>query len=77
MEIIKEKTFPTMLTIKDTSARTGLSEHFLRRLCWSGQITTVKSGRKYLINLEKLIEFLNKGGEVETVYKYEDSGKRV
>ncbi len=77
METIKEKVFPTMLTIKDTAARTGLSEHFLRRLCWSGQITTVKSGRKYLINLEKLIDFLNEGGEVETVYKYEDSGKRV
>ena len=52
---------PTMLTIKSTAKRTGLAEHYIRSLCWSGRIVHVKCGKKYLVNLEKLLEFLNSG----------------
>lgn len=50
---------PTMLTIKETAKRTHLSETYVRRLVWDNKICFVRSGRKYLINLEKLCEYLN------------------
>lgn len=54
---------PTMVTIAGASEETGLSYHYLRKLCISNQIVCIKAGRKYLINLDKLIDFLN--GETE------------
>lgn len=50
---------PTMLTIKETAKRTQLSETYVRNLVLNKKICFVRSGRKYLINLEKLVEFLN------------------
>lgn len=52
-------TVPKMRTINETAEITGLAAHFIRQLCLSGQIVTVKAGRKYLINLDRFIEFLN------------------
>ena len=54
---------PTMITLKEAVKRTGLSYSFLRKACSSGEIVSVKCGRKYLVNLEKLVDFLN-GKEV-------------
>lgn len=50
---------PTMLTIKETAERTNLPAHYIRKLCWEKRITFVNVGSKYLINLEKFVEFLN------------------
>ena len=50
---------PTMLTIKQTAEKTHLSETYLRRLSWKNEICFVRSGKKYLINLEKLCDYLN------------------
>ena len=50
---------PTMLTIKETAKRTQLSETYIRNLVLGKKICFVKAGKKYLVNLEKLIEFLN------------------
>lgn len=50
---------PTMLTIKETAKRTQLSETYVRNLVLNKKICFVRSGRKYLVNLEKLIEYLN------------------
>ena len=50
---------PLMKTIHEASVETGLSYYFLRRLCLQNKIVFIKSGRKYYINMEKLIEFLN------------------
>lgn len=54
---------PTMLTIKETAQKLGLSDYYLRGLVRSNKIVYVKVGAKYLINLEKLVDFLNNGGE--------------
>lgn len=62
----KEKTIsriPTMKTIKEAAAETGLSYDFIRKLCLQKRIVCIKAGCKYLINMEKLSEFLN-GEEV-------------
>lgn len=50
---------PTMLPILKISEMTGVSYSYVRRLCLTKQIVFVKTGTKYLINLEKFIAFLN------------------
>ena len=54
-------TVPTMLTIKETAQRTNLAEHYIRGLCLQNKIVHVLCGRKYLINFERFIDFLNEG----------------
>ena len=56
---------PEMLGIKETAKRTGLSYDYLRRLCLTNQIVFVRSGKKYLINIPRLADFLNTGGQNE------------
>ncbi len=55
---------PLMLPIKEVSARTGLSYHFIRQLCIESKIIYLKTGNKYLINFDRFIDFLN-GDEVQ------------
>jgi len=52
---------PRMRTIKETASETGISYHTIRKWCLEGKITHLKAGSKYLINLDKFIEFLNSG----------------
>lgn len=54
-------TVPTMVTIKDAAAQTGLSYDCIRKLCICKKIVYVRAGKKYLINLERLVEYLNNG----------------
>lgn len=50
---------PKMRTIKETSNETNIPYHTIRKWCLEGKITYIKAGTKYLVNLDKLIEFLN------------------
>ena len=50
---------PTMLTIKETAKVTGIAEYNIRQLVAGNKICFVKAGRKFLINLEKFVEYLN------------------
>lgn len=54
-------TIPTMVTIKAAAGQTGLSYEYIRKLCLQNKIVFVRTGTKYLINMEKLVEFLNQG----------------
>lgn len=54
-------TIPTMNTIKEASRQTGLSYEYIRQLIREGKITYVRAGTKFLVNMEKLIDFLNDG----------------
>lgn len=56
-----ELKIPTMVTLAEASKQTGLSYDYLRKLCLTGQITHIRAGKKYLINLEKLVDYLNRG----------------
>ena len=56
---------PTMLTIKETAQKSGLAEHYIRQLCKTNKIVSIRCGSKYLINFEKMIEFLNTGDKQE------------
>ena len=54
---------PTMLTIKETAAKSGLSYGTIRRWCINGVFKGfVKAGSKTLINYDRFVEFLNGGG---------------
>ena len=46
-------------TIKDASRTTGLSQHYLRQGCISGEVPHIMSGKTYMINVPLLIEKLN------------------
>ena len=52
---------PTMYTINAAKQATGLSYDYIRKLCLANKIVYVRAGNKYLVNMEKLIEFLNSG----------------
>ncbi len=54
-------TVPRMVGIAEASKQTGLSYDFIRKLCLQDKIVYVRAGVKYLINLDKLLEFLNQG----------------
>ena len=56
-----ETLFPTMKTINEVAKITGLAKHYIRQLVLQNKIVHVKAGKKFLINLEKFIEFLNNG----------------
>ena len=56
-----KKELPTMLTIKELAQKTNLSYNHIRQLCLKNEIVYIKAGSKYLINLDKFIEYLNKG----------------
>ena len=54
-------TVPRMRTIKEAAAETGLSYHCIRQWCLENKIIHIRTGNKYLVNLDKLIELLNVG----------------
>ena len=54
-------TVPTMVTIKEASEKTGISYNRLRCLSLEKKIVYITAGCRYLINFEKLVEYLNNG----------------
>ena len=61
-------TLPRMRTIKEaaeeiklTDPQSAIKEYFIRDLVASGQIPHIRAGRKILINLDKLFEYLQEG----------------
>lgn len=54
-------TVPRMVGLAEASKQTGLSYDHLRKLCLQNKIVHVRAGVRYLINLEKLVEYLNQG----------------
>ena len=56
---------PTMVTIRAAAEQTGLTYSCLRRWILEGTFPYyVKAGSKYLVNQEKLAEFLNSPTEI-------------
>jgi hypothetical protein len=54
-------TIPEMLTIKETAERSGLSYDSIRKRCLRGEIVCIRNGRKFYVNWEKFVEYLNTG----------------
>lgn len=58
---MSENKVPRMVPIRTAAYESGLSYDAIRKLCIQGKITFIRSGTKYLINMDKFIDFLNKG----------------
>ncbi len=51
---------PKMMTLRQAAAETGLTYSCLRKWILSGEFNYfVKAGSKYLVNMDRLAEFLN------------------
>ena len=61
MENTNTVVIPRMRTIQQVSEATGFSYRRIMMLCKENKIVYVKAGAKYLVNLDKFIEYLNAG----------------
>lgn len=52
---------PTFVSVREAAITCGLPYKTILSLCHSEKIIYFKNGKRYLINLDKLIEFLNTG----------------
>lgn len=50
---------PKMVTVREAAAITGLAVNHIRNLCNAGEITAVRTGRKVIVNLNRLVDYLN------------------
>lgn len=50
---------PRMISLSQAAEETGVSYGCLRRLCNQGKLVHIRSGKKILLNAEKLAEYLN------------------
>ena len=67
-EIEMSSRIPRMTSLKEAAQLTGLSERYLRNAFTNGQLVGIRSGGnhkngKILLNLDKLIEYLNQHTE--------------
>ena len=61
MTEFKQENVPRMVPIREAAKLSGLSYDFIRRECLQGRIIHIRAGSKYLLNLDRLIEYLNTG----------------
>lgn len=52
-------TIPRMGTIKEAAAAAGLAYNAVYDMCRRGDILYIKTGSKFLINLDKFADYLN------------------
>ena len=50
---------PVMLPIREAANQTGLSYDFIRKLCLEDRIVYVRAGKKFLINMDMFVDYLN------------------
>ena len=50
---------PVMKSIKEMVELTGLSYMHLRNLCLENKIVHIRAGKKYLINYDRFVDYLN------------------
>lgn len=58
---MQKNTIPEMKTISEASKIVGLAKYHIRKLVLQNKIKYVRSGIKYLLNLNSLINYLNNG----------------
>lgn len=54
-----EEKIPRMEGVKRTAEILGLPVHFVRAKVLSGEVVAVRAGRRFLVNVDKFIEYLN------------------
>lgn len=56
---VEPQAIPKMKTIKEMVELTGLSYTMLRNLCLENRIVHIRAGKKYLINYDRFVDYLN------------------
>lgn len=59
----REIVIPEMKTISEASKIVGLAKYHIRKLVLQGKVKFVRSGVKYLLNMDSLINYLNNGDD--------------
>lgn len=72
--MLTQLNMPHLETIKQTAKLTGLAVYHVRKLVQQRKVKYVRSGSKYLVNVNSLIEYLN-NGETKTNIEIENSNK--
>lgn len=52
---------PRMRTIRQAAEEAGIAEYFLRQLVKQNKVRYVRAGKKFLVNFDSLIQYLNAG----------------
>ena len=58
---VRQRPVPRMRTIPQAAEEANISVHFVRKIVKEGRVIAVKSGCKYYVNLDSLINYLNTG----------------
>lgn len=56
---VEPQGLPRMKTLKEMAELTGLSYTMLRNLCLENRIVHIRAGKKYLINYDRFVDYLN------------------
>lgn len=55
------QTIPRMRTIKQAAAESGLAVYHIRKLVAENKVRFVRAGRKVIVNLDSLVQYLSDG----------------
>ena len=58
--------FPNMGTIKEAAAASGLAVYRIRQLVAAGQVKYIHAGRRILVNLDSLSQYMEQGEQQES-----------
>lgn len=58
--------FPNMGTIKEAAAASGLAVYRVRKLVAAGQVKYIHAGRRILVNLDSLSQYMEQGEQQES-----------
>jgi hypothetical protein len=59
--IVSDVRIPRMVPLQTLADESGISYKALWQMCKQNKIVHIKSGNKFLVNVDKFIEFLNTG----------------
>ena len=68
---------PTMKSISECSEIVRLAKYHVRRLVLQGKVKYVRSGSKYLVNVESLIEYLNNGATEAKIEEQDNNTNKI
>lgn len=73
----KEIDIPCMITINEAAQIVKLAKYHIRQLVLQGKVKYVKSGKKFLLNLDSLINYLKNGDTEERKENNEKNIRRI
>ena len=63
--------------VKEQDPNTAISKHFIRQLIITGAIPSITAGRKYLVNLDVLFNYLENGNPISAQDNKSSSIRRI